>query len=212
MRTRSAIMGAVGVLSIAVTHAAFAASAAANTPAGGPPDAFQVRYASNLAIGDSFVNITNAGSQGGFDPAGDICVNVYAFAPDEQMIACCSCLVTPNGLDSLSARNDLISNTLTPAVPTSIIIKLLATTPSGTSCNQSAVTATAGKLAPGMRAWGTTLHVLPGSPTTYGGTETAFSPAVLSTSELTKLTSECGFINTDGSGFGICRGCRAGGL
>ncbi len=209
MRTRLMVIAVTGVLNIIVGRAVLAAGAAANTPAGGPPDAFQVRYASNLNIGDSFINITNAGTQGGFDPAGDICVNVYAFDSEEEMIACCSCPVTPNGLRSLSARNDLIANTLTPAVPTSIIIKLLATTPSGTSCNPSA--ATAGKLAGGMRAWGTTLHALPGSPA-YGGTETAFSPAVLSTSELTKLTSECGFIQTDGSGFGICASCRVGGL
>ncbi len=212
MRTRLMVIAVTGVLNIIVGRAVLAAGAAANTPAGGPPDAFQVRYASNLNIGDSFVNITNAGTQGGFDPAGRICANVYVFSPDEQLVACCSCLVTPNGLVSLSARNDLISNTLTPAVPSSIVVKLLATTPNGGTCNSTATTATAGKLAPGMRAWGSTLHALPGSPATYGGTETAFSPAVLSTSELAKLTSECGFINTDGSGFGICRSCREGGL
>jgi hypothetical protein len=36
-------------------------------------------------------------------------------APDEQMISCCSCPVTPNGLRSLSAQEDLINNTLIPA-------------------------------------------------------------------------------------------------
>jgi hypothetical protein len=34
-------------------------------------DAFQVRYASNLNIGDSVINITNAGTSGG-----NICANV----------------------------------------------------------------------------------------------------------------------------------------
>src|SRR5688500_7249763 len=86
---------------------------------------FQVRYASNLNVADSVVNITNTGARGAGLAAGTsasttgaLCVNVYAFSPDEQMISCCSCPVTPNGLVSLSARNDLISNTLTPAVPT----------------------------------------------------------------------------------------------
>src|SRR5262245_47459100 len=122
---------------------------------GAPADAFQVRYAANLNVGDSVINITNAGTQ---NTAGgaltNICANVYTFSPDEQLISCCSCTVTPNALVSLSARSDLISNTLTPAVPNSIVVKLLAT--SGTACNASNVPT--GNLAAGMRAWGTTLH------------------------------------------------------
>jgi hypothetical protein len=163
-------------------------------------DAFQLRYASNLNIGDSVVNISNAGTQGG-----NICANVYVFDPEEEMVACCSCVVTPNALVSLSARNDLISNTLTPAVPNSIIIKLLAT---AGPCNPS--NPSAASLASGMRAWGTTLHALP-TAGTYALTETEFSPAVLSASELAELTGECGNIQTNGSGFGICRSCRLGG-
>jgi hypothetical protein len=171
-----------------------------------PSDAFQVRYASNLNIGDSVVNLTNTGTQSGSEPAGNICANVYVFDPAEEMIACCSCNITPNGLNSFSARSDLISNPLTPAIPTSIIIKLLATTG---PCNPSAPTAA--NLAPGLRAWGTTIHALPTSPVTYGVTETEFSPAVLSASELDNLTSLCADIEENGSGFGICRGCRTGG-
>ena len=181
---------------------------------------FQVRYASNLNIGDSVVNITNSGARGAALSAGTsasttgaICVNVYAFSPDEQMISCCSCPVTPNGLVSLSSRNDLISNTLTPAVPTSIVIKLLASVPVGGSCNGSAATVgTQGAgLAPGMLAWGTTLHASPVAGTFYGS-ETQFLPATLSAGELTRLTQLCTFIQANGSGFGICRSCRLGGL
>ena len=61
---------------------------------------FQVRYASNLNVGDSVINITNSGAHGaglssGTSAAttGAICVNVYTFAPDEQMVSCCSCPV-----------------------------------------------------------------------------------------------------------------------
>jgi hypothetical protein len=179
---------------------------------------YQVRYASNLNIGDSVINITNGGARGAGLAAGTsasttgaICVNVYAFSPDEQMISCCSCPVTPNGLVSLSARNDLISNTLTPAVPTSIVVKLVASLPQAGSCGSSAATVIPASYAFGMLAFGTTLHagVAPGS---YAVTETPFLPAILSAQEHSRLTNLCTFINANGSGFGICRSCRLGGL
>jgi hypothetical protein len=164
---------------------------------------FQVRYAANLNIGDSVVNITNTGATGS-----NICVNVYTFAPDEQEISCCSCLVTPDGLASLSVKNSLINNTLTGVVPSAVVVKLVATN----SCNP----AVPAELNPGLAAWGTTIHALPvtpGSPaTTYGVTETAFTPSTLSAAEYSRITSLCGFIQTDGSGFGICGGCSTGGL
>ena len=186
---------------------------------------FQVRYASNLPIGDSVVNITNTGGTVLLPPAGvangaavtngNICVNVYTFSPDEQLISCCACPVTPDGLVSLSARNDLISNTLTPGVPTSIVIKLLAST-GGAACNASTVSGGYEAQVRGMAAWGTTIHALPvtpGSPaTTYGETETPFTNATLSEAEYQRITQLCGFIQTNGSGFGICKSCRFGGL
>src|ERR1022692_929096 len=109
---------------------------------------YQVKYASNLTIGDSVVNVTNTGARGaGFGSGtsasvtGAICVNVYVYDPSEEVVSCCSCPVTPNGLVSLSAKGDLINNPLTRGTPTSIIIKLLATVPAGGSCNNSALLA-----------------------------------------------------------------------
>jgi hypothetical protein len=159
---------------------------------------FQVKYASNLAAGDSVFNITNTGATNA-----NICVNVYTFSPDEQLVACCSCVVTPNALVSLSARNDLISNTLTPAVPGSIVVKLLST--AGGACNA----ATPGAIVPGLAAWGSTIHANNGG---YSMVETAFTPATLSAGELSRISSLCGFIQSNGSGYGICASCRFGGL
>ena len=175
----------------------------------GPADTFQINFMANLNIGDSVINISNAGTQNGYHPDGNLCVGVYVFDPDEEMAACCSCMVTPNALMSLSGRSDLIANTLTGVIPTSITVKLLATLPVAGRCNAAYTTPT---LAAGMRAWGTTLHALPTSPVTYGLTQSEFSPAVLSATELENLTTTCGFIQTTGSGFGICRSCRIGGL
>src|SRR6266436_6246889 len=110
---------------------------AADTP-------FQVRYASNLPVGDSVINATNTGASSTValpTQNGNICMNVYTFSPDEQLISCCTCPITPDGLVSLSARNDLISNTLTPGVPTSIVVKLLASAGNGAggACTASTV-------------------------------------------------------------------------
>ena len=147
MRNRLAIC-----LSLIVTLS-FASSAWSQNPitADSP---FQIRYFSNLNLADSVINITNSGANGNM--TGNICANVYVFSPDEQMAACCSCVVTPNALVSLSVRNDLISNTLTPAVPNSVVVKLLATT--GGSCNPATAGTPPAAIAPGLLAWGTTFH------------------------------------------------------
>ena len=186
---------------------------------------FQVRYAANLTAGDSVINITNTGANGaaingpGFGgAAGNICVNVYAFSPDEQLISCCSCLITPNGLVSLSVNQDLVSNTLTGVRPNSIVVKLVNTTAgvapaAGTSCTNSAALAggAAFPIQPGMLAWGTTVHAAAAAGT-FATTETAFIPATLSAGELASITGRCTSIIGNGSTFGICRSCRTGGL
>ena len=171
---------------------------------------FQVRYAANLALGDSVINIRNTGATGG-----NICVNVYTFSPDEQEVSCCSCTVTPNALVSLSVDRDLISNTLRPAHPASVVVKLLAT--SGGSCNAATAGSGASALAPGLAAWGTTIHALstvgiisPATPA-LALTETAFTPT-LSAAEQARITSLCGFIQANGSGFDSCNSCGLGGL
>ena len=172
-------------------------------------DSYQVNYAANFKAGDSIINLTNAGSIDGTDPAGDICANVYVMAQDQQEISCCTCLLTPNHLRTLSALQDLISNTLTPGTPTGITVALLATaapTAPGASCN--AATVTLPDLVPGLRAWRTTPHAAPGGG--FSITESAFLPATLSAGEFNKLTSYCSFIQKNGSGFGRCKSCMDG--
>ncbi|MGD1090698.1 MAG: hypothetical protein ABSB35_01770 [Bryobacteraceae bacterium] len=198
------------------------------------PPSYQIGYAANLNIGDSVVNISNDGSNGGFAGAGttgNICVNVYVMDPQEEEIACCSCLVTPDGLYSLSAKSDLIGNSLTPAVPTSITINFIASTPGTdptgnlTICNPATAASTVALAGTGgLLAWGATLE--PSStPGTYGPVNVPFINGTLSNttpsslnippdpgSELAALTSTCQFIQSNGTGFGICNSCRTGAL
>ena len=181
-----------------------------------PPSTYQVRYMSNLLIGDSTVSLTNSGASSIGTPTpddGNLCVSVFTYSAEEQLVSCCSCVVTPNGLNSLSARNDLIAS-LTPSIPTSVVVKLLASAPAASGCNAATVTYDA--LRPGLVAWGSTLHALPiaaGTPaTTYGVTSRPFVKAELSQAELSRMTQLCGFIQANGSGYGICKSCRVGGL
>jgi hypothetical protein len=201
--------------------------------------AFQVRYAANLSIGDSVINFTNAGNSStdtglatGGAQNGDICANIYAYSPDEQLVSCCSCNVTPNALNSISVKNDLASNTLTPIIPSALVIKVLST-PGGAACTASTAAnppqASPGtyRVNGGLLAWGTTIHALPvtaGSPAvTYGLTETPFSFPTLviggnlyrglpSPAEFLRMTQLCAFIRANGSGYGICKSCKVGGL
>jgi hypothetical protein len=177
----------------------------ASTPVfgdGAPAGSFLIRYAANLNIGDSFIDITNAGTT--VDPttgaSSNLCVNVFTFDTQEELISCCACLVTPNALQSISVQNSLINNPLTPAVPSAAVVKLVASVP------------VTGALAQGILAWGTTLHSNTSSSSSYGLTETPFSPSTLSRAELSHITSTCGFIQANGSKFGICGGCNGGGL
>ena len=178
-----------------------------------PADVFLINYVSHLENDTnnnaSVVNITNSGTTDGVDPFGNICVNVYAFSPDEQMVSCCSCLVSPNGLQSLSVNGDLLINRLTPGTaPDSIVIKLLATTPVAGVCDPASPTNQT--LIQGTRAWATTIHQLPSSG--FMVEDRKFQPGGLSQAELNHITSFCGFIEDNGSGYGICNSCRSGAL
>ncbi|MGP8243607.1 MAG: lactonase family protein [Bryobacteraceae bacterium] len=182
----------------------------------------QVRYAANLAAGESYIDIGNSGAASASLPgamlssAGNICVSVYAIDPSGNLDSCCSCLVTPDQVVHLGANADLVSNTATPAKPASITIKLIASLPVGgataTSCAFQAASLTAAQLTPGMVAWGTTLHPAPRSSTTYVTTETPFSPATVSAADLASLTGRCAAIVGNNSGFGICASCQAGAM
>jgi hypothetical protein len=179
-----------------------------------------VKYVTDLLIGDSVINVTNTGANGaglGFGTSaavtGAICANVYVYDAAEEIIACCSCPVTPNGLVSLSAQRDLIINPLTRQIPNSIVIKILATAPVGGSCTNSALLAGTPNVVSGLVAWGTTLHLnQPLTRLSLAVTETGFANATLSAAEQARLSYGCNVVANVGSGFGICNSCRLGGL
>ena len=191
----------------------------------GQAQQFQILYAANLDKGDSYINATNTGFNGAslYGPgiggaAGNICLNVYAFSPDEQLVACCSCLITPNGLVSLSVNNDVLYNTLTGIRPNSAVVKFVTSSAgsqfTGSSCTNSAALVGSNAenvLARGSLVFGTTLHA-PAVPGSFVTTERPALEANLSTPELASITNRCANIIGNGSSYGICRSCRVGGL
>jgi len=190
---------------------------------------FQVRYAANLANGqESWINVINDGANGAplFGPGiggatGNICVNVYAFAPDEEMVSCCSCYLTPSAVVQLGVVRDILSNYIHGGIwPTSLTIKLLATldgtggTGGASGCTNSAalVTAPGTVKANGMVAFGTTLHAQTSGVVPFAVTETPFIPATLSTAELNSLGTRCTGIIGNLGGYGMCKSCQPGAL
>jgi hypothetical protein len=185
-------------------------------------DPLQVSYKANLNVGESYIDISNKGTNGapllgpGIGTAiGNICVNVYAFDPNEELVSCCSCLITPDQTVNLGTVADLTTRTETGVIPTSVTVKLLATlaggTGTGTSCSNSAATVTTAVLANGMGAWGTTLHATPTS-STYATTETPFVRSTLSAGELASIGGRCAAIIGNASTYGICTSCQSGAL
>src|SRR5262249_28742020 len=147
---------------------------------------FQVGYATNLQLGDARIYLTNTGAN-----ATTLCANVYGFTPDERLVACCSCLVTPNGLASLSVWGDLLSD-VPPALPrpTALVMKLLATQgTTASSCDAGVVGDSAHPIVPGLAAWGTSpepagvfnspplLMATPFTPSAWSATEVPILPA-----------------------------------
>jgi len=202
---------------LAIATVAFSPAAFSQSLLGVTSDVFQINVATNLDRGDSYLNMTNSGANtrkgvgqadGTSDPSQDICANLYTFDPASELISCCACSVTPDGLQS-STVSSLISNPLTPAIPTAVTVKVVANTAS--LCNPSAVTADT--LAHGLLVWNTTLHQNTSTATpTFSLTETAYTLSALTAEELAHITSTCGFIQANGSGFGLCKGCATGGL
>ncbi len=181
--------------------------------------AFQLSYAANLAIGESYIDLSNSGSNGASllgpgagGAVGNICVNVYGFSPDEQLISCCSCLITPNAIVNLGVVRDMMQNTLTGVVPSSVAIMLVSTLAGsdgeGTACTNTAAIISPDQLAGSTLAWGTTVHSDSGSG--FAVVERPFAQGTLSAGELASLTRRCAGILGDGSSRGVCASCRQG--
>lgn len=185
------------VLSSSLALIACAFTAQAQEPA----DVLKVDYFVNANTAnalDGTVRLTNPGTAGG-----NVCASIFVFDPAQELTECCGCMLTPDGLRTLSVNTDLTSNPLTGVVLTSGLIKIVSTAPVAGACPLP----TAMRPVAALRSWAT--HILSsGSSTTpavasFSTTETASQDATLSAAELRRLDAECSAIAL-GSGHGTC--------
>lgn len=136
-------------------------------------------------------------------PTGDVCANVYVFDANQEMVACCSCRITPNGLLTLSIANGLTNNPVTSVVPVNGDVKLVSTAANGsTACTP--LTYNGGPLDSTV-GFGTHLQVSGGTAAGTFITETQLAAIpVLSDVESGFLLQACQFARYLGSGKGTC--------
>ncbi len=230
---------AVAVILMCLTSNAFAQTTARE----GDRDSYYIGYYGNANMAGfphtAELNILNPGSSGGYsvgDPnypgewAGDLCANIYVFVSDQQMVECCSCFISPNGLRTLSVDSELTSNPLTVDAPHAGVIKIVSSEAdgfcSGTVSNEAGKTTWADVAGTGyqpegsLRSWITHIRAATGS--LYTLTETSFRHADLGhesygdsstgnvedrdgRSELSRLQQGCLSLELAGSGsYGHC--------
>ena len=162
----------------------------------GAPDLLKVNYFSNANTAgapDGTVQIMNPGS-----PTGNLCAQIYVSDPDQELTACCACLVTPNGLRTLSVNTDLTSNPLTSVKLTSGSVTIISGYTSSTF--NTTCSPLNNIVSPTIRAWGTHIYPL---GTGYTLTESDYQDRSLGLWN-DNLLSECYAIQLDGSGHGTC--------
>lgn len=181
-------MRRITVLVVCMLALALCAGSAMASTAPPPADTLKVDYFSNANTAgapDGTARLTNPGTA-----PGNIWAAIYVFDPQQELTECCECLLTPDGLRTLSVNSDLTGNPLTGVTLSTGLIKVVSTT--GTN---------AAKLypAPAIRAWVT--HI---QNSNFAVTESGSVDATLSSAEVTRLDNQCNAVQLDGSGHGIC--------
>ena len=121
-------------------------------------DVYQVTYFDNnyhdgrFPLDSGTIRVINPGLTGSPRSAdeGTLCANIYVFDDTQEMIECCSCPVTANGLLTISV-NDLTENPLT-VVPFRGVIKIVST--AGANCDATNI----GNTVPDLRAFASHLQ------------------------------------------------------
>ena len=155
-------------------------------------------------VADQQIRLVNYGAAGTpmTSPDGDVCANIYVFDANQEMISCCSCRITPNGLLTLSVGLNLASNPVTSVVPVSGDVKIVSTAAVGnTRCTPLTYN---GGILDSLVGFGTHLQTSGGTILGTYLSETNIPFAALSAAEQGFLPQACQFARYLGSGKGVC--------
>jgi len=170
------------------------------------PSAYTVNYFNNPGTnGLDEIYIQNATNESNTESSGstggNVCANIYAFAPDEEFIGCCGVAITPNETWNNSVGQLMITIDNVGPLPTKGTIKVIATT-TAAGCNPAAHNL-ATILAPHtLQSWITHTNTL----TTPAGTfmtEEPFAQTGEPTADVTLIASQC-----ESVGPGRCGGAQ----
>jgi hypothetical protein len=159
----------------------------------------QTKKAGTVTIPDAVVRVINDG-----DTGGNLYASYYVFDDSQELQECCSCFVSPDGLNSEDVNYDLLGNTLTGVPTTTGVIKIISSSVGDPTQN----TPTAG-----LRGFAT--HIQGSGLTTgtkksvatsgpYYVTEAPLADSNLASGEKTMLEQLCKFEIILGSGYGTC--------
>jgi hypothetical protein len=124
-------------------------------------------------------------------PNGNLWASIYVFDDSQEMLECCNCFISADGLLSEWVNRELTGNTLTSRVPSRGVIKIISSSTSDPTNN---------KLTAGIH--GTLTHIQKASP--WAVSEAPIADANLVSAEQIALQESCSFAITLGSGQGTC--------
>ena len=154
---------------------------------------FVTYYANNVAAApDETVRVINDGNSAPY-AGGDLYADFYLFDDSQEMITCCSCKVTPDGLLSESVKA-MTASAIRGFAPTRGVIKMISSS-NGFFPVAGAEEPPAEIRATGLRGWATHIQSVknetPNGPAAYSQTETALADSNLSGSEQYLLELLC---------------------
>jgi len=130
--------------------------------------------------------------------APNICALIYVFDQNQQLVECCGCLVSADGLRTLSWQNDLMGNPLTGVKSTAGTVSLVAADHASNPYCHASVISPSGSLV----SWSTSVAAAGNG--SYSVQEASATSSPLTAAQISALQAQCYFVEVLGSGQGIC--------